>query len=182
MWQSFVHGLGLSTAWEWVFTTDKNHWGYGLMPSNPDALARMGTTTFDANRLAYEIQAIQQEEPSVALLMSYKTRIWNRAYSNAQYKVYENCLANGQKVEFIIEEQIDRIHDYDLVVGPTADDDTAYCLKAYWDGLYGKVGSESAKQILLNNLETDNLGIQYFVGKQDVADTLIKQSVCIEWR
>ena len=29
-------------------------------------------------------------------------------------------------------------HDYDIVVGPTADDDTALCLKAYWDGLYGK--------------------------------------------
>jgi len=35
-------------------------------------------------------------------------------------------------------------HDYDMVIGPTADDDTAFCLKAYWDGLYGKVGSDAA--------------------------------------
>lgn len=53
---------------------------------------------------------------------------------------------------------------------PTADDDTMLCLKVYWDGLYGKVGSYDAKRILLNNLETDNLGIQYYIGKQNVAD------------
>lgn len=60
-------------------------------------------------------------------------------------------------------------HNFDLVVGSTADDDTALCLKAYWDGLYGKTGSVEAKKVLLSNLETENLGIQYFVGKQEVA-------------
>lgn len=73
-------------------------------------------------------------------------------------------------------------HDYDLVIGPTADDDTALCLKAYWDGLYGKTGSEEAKQILLNNLETDHLGVQYFIGKQEIVDLLIKEFVSVDWR
>lgn len=73
-------------------------------------------------------------------------------------------------------------HNYDMVIGPTADDDTAFCLKAYWDGLYGKVGSEAAKRILLNNLETENLGIQYYVGKQEVADRLIASIKAIDWR
>ncbi|MCM1056945.1 MAG: DUF3990 domain-containing protein [Firmicutes bacterium] len=73
-------------------------------------------------------------------------------------------------------------HDYDMVIGPTADDDTAFCLKAYWDGLYGKVGSDAAKGILLNNLETENLGIQYYVGKQEVADRLIVRIKAIDWR
>lgn len=73
-------------------------------------------------------------------------------------------------------------HNYDMVVGPTADDDTAFCLKAYWDGLYGKAGSDAAKRILLNNLETENLGIQYFIGKQEVADQLIASIKAIDWR
>lgn len=73
-------------------------------------------------------------------------------------------------------------HAYDLVVGPTADDDTAFCLKAYWDGLYGKAGSDVAKRILLNNLETENLGIQYYIGKQEVADRLIINIKEIDWR
>lgn len=65
-------------------------------------------------------------------------------------------------------------HEYDVVIGPTADDDTMLCLKTYWDGLYGKVGSKEAKRILLNNLEPENLGTQYFVGRQAVADKLIQ--------
>jgi hypothetical protein len=73
-------------------------------------------------------------------------------------------------------------HEYDLVIGATADDDTALCLKAYQDGLYGKKDSVAAKQVLLNNLEVENLGIQYFIGNQEVADQLIKSIRKIEWR
>ena len=73
-------------------------------------------------------------------------------------------------------------HNYDLVIGPTADDDTMICLRAYWDGLYGKVGTHEAKNILLNNLEPENLGVQYFIGKQEVADRLIKSMKEIDWR
>ena len=73
-------------------------------------------------------------------------------------------------------------HGYDVVIGPTADDDTMLCLKAYWDELYGKVGSVSAKRILLSNLEPDNLGIQYYIGKQEIADHLIKDIKEISWR
>jgi len=55
-------------------------------------------------------------------------------------------------------------------------------LKAYWDGLYGKVSLDAAKRVLLNNLETENLGIQYYIGKQEVADQLIANIKAIEWR
>lgn len=73
-------------------------------------------------------------------------------------------------------------HNYDIIIGPTADDDTILCLKTYQDGLYGKVGSDMAKKILLNNLEPENLGIQYFIGKQEVADKLIADIKLINWR
>lgn len=73
-------------------------------------------------------------------------------------------------------------HNYDMVIGPTADDDTALCLKAYQDGLYGKTDSKEAKKILLGNLEPENLGVQYFIGKQEIADKLIKSLIRIEWR
>lgn len=48
-------------------------------------------------------------------------------------------------------------HPYDLVIGPTADDDAILSMKAYLAGLYGRAGSDVAKGILLNNLETENL-------------------------
>lgn len=73
-------------------------------------------------------------------------------------------------------------HTYDVVIGPTADDNTILCLKAYWDGVYGRIGSPDTKRILLNNLEVENLGIQYYTGKQAVADKLISNIAEVEWR
>lgn len=40
-----------------------------------------------------------------------------------------------------------------MVIGPTADDDTAFCLKAYWDGLYGKVGSDAETRLFFETNE-----------------------------
>lgn len=92
--------------------------------------------------------------------------------------------ADEEWLDFILmcREKGDMPHEYDLVIGPTADDDTMLCLKAYWDGLYGKVGSYQAKQVLMKNLEPENLGVQYYVGKQEVANKLIKEIVETDWR
>ncbi len=73
-------------------------------------------------------------------------------------------------------------HDYDMVIGATADDDTALYLRVYDEGAYGEKGSPEAKQILLRNLEVENLGIQYYIGKQRVADSVIKSIREISWR
>ena len=72
-------------------------------------------------------------------------------------------------------------HDFDLVIGPTADDDTMVCLNSYWRGLYGEVGSDEAKEKLLGFLEPENLGTQYFVGKQEIADKLVVEMKEIKW-
>ena len=92
--------------------------------------------------------------------------------------------ADEEWLDFILmcREQGGMPHDFDLVIGPTADDDTMFCLKAYWDGLYGKAGSSAAKRILLGNLEPENLGVQYYIGKQEVADKLILEVKEIDWR
>lgn len=112
----------------------------------------------------------------------YQVTLQATMFPNLKIKVFES--ADSEWLDFILmcREKGGTPHDYDLVIGPTADDDTALCLKAYWDGLYGKTGSEEAKKTLLNNLETDNLGIQYFIGKQDVADNLITELLLIDWR
>ena len=112
----------------------------------------------------------------------YQVTLNDRLFASLNIKIFEN--ADEEWLDFILmcREKGGTPHTYDMVVGPTADDDTAFCLKAYWDGFYGKVGSPEAKRILLNNLETDNLGIQYFIGKQDVADMLIAEIFPVDWR
>ena len=104
-------------------------------------------------------------------------------YANMLDIQYFNT-ADEKWLEFVLlcREQGGMPHAYDLVIGPTADDDTMLCLKAYWDGLYGRRGSSDAKRILLKNLEPENLGVQYYVGKQIVADRLIKDISEISWR
>lgn len=51
-----------------------------------------------------------------------------------------------------------------------------------YHGTVSEIGSDAAKRMLLNNLETENLGIQYFVGKQEVANQLIVSIKAIDWR
>ena len=48
-------------------------------------------------------------------------------------------------------------HGYDIVIGPTADDNTRLVLENYKEGIYGKVGSEKALNRLLEEFETSNL-------------------------
>ena len=73
-------------------------------------------------------------------------------------------------------------HDYDVVIGPTADDDTNRALKFYYDGTYGDPGTKEAKEMLLRVLETDKLGVQLYVGRQSVADRLVAKFESVDWR
>lgn len=73
-------------------------------------------------------------------------------------------------------------HDYDVVIGPTADDNTNRALKFYYDGAYGNPSTDEAKKMLLHVLEVDKLGMQLYVSAQGVADRLIKKFESIDWR
>jgi len=63
----------------------------------------------------------------------------------------------------------DRTHDYDIVTGPTANDDTSVVLKAYFDGLYGDIDSGTAIETALRLIEADKLPPQiYFSDNESV--------------
>ena len=69
----------------------------------------------------------------------------------------------------------DRAHDYDIVMGPTADDDTMVVINAYLDGLYGGIGDEDALKTLLKNIEAENLpGQIYFSNNESTAILTLK--------
>ena len=111
----------------------------------------------------------------------YRIEIDTDIIKNLNVKIFDQ--ADEEWLDFILlcREVGGVPHEYDLVIGHTADDDTLLCLKSYWDGLYGKTGSIEAKKILLKNLEPDNLGVQYYIGSQEAADMLIKEISRIEW-
>jgi len=67
-----------------------------------------------------------------------------------------------------------RTHDYNIVIGPTADDDTSLVLKAYFTGLYGDIDSLIAIETALRLIEADKLPPQiYFSDNESVK--LLKQ-------
>ena len=57
-----------------------------------------------------------------------------------------------------------RSHTYDIVIGPTANDDTSLVLKSYFGGLYGDVESERALRTALDLIEAENLPVQIYFG------------------
>ncbi|MCD8149676.1 MAG: DUF3990 domain-containing protein [Clostridiales bacterium] len=112
----------------------------------------------------------------------YEVELDPQILGNLNIKIFQN--ADIEWLDFILmcRYKGGMPHDYDMVIGATADDDTALCLKVYEEGAYGEKGSIQAKQILLQNLEVENLGIQYYIGKQKVADAVIKSIREIDWR
>ena len=115
-WQGYMHGKAASTIWAWDRSYDKSSDFYGLIHARPDAIAKVGKTNFDANRLAYEIESIIEKEPSIAMITSTNARVYSLAYMNSMWKVYTNCLYNGQKVRFIPESQMDQLKQYKALV------------------------------------------------------------------
>jgi hypothetical protein len=72
-----------------------------------------------------------------------------------------------------------RSHSYDIVIGPTANDDTSLVLKSYFSGLYGDVESERAVQLALDLIEAENLPEQIYFGSND-ATACLKQKGTVQ--
>ena len=87
-------------------------------------------------------------------------------------RVKEFYTADFEWVQFVLANRKSRnkTHNYDVVIGPTANDDTMVVLNAYLDGLYGSIGSDDALGVLLKNIEAENLpGQIYFSTENAVA-------------
>jgi hypothetical protein len=70
-------------------------------------------------------------------------------------------------------------HSYDIVIGPTANDQTNPTIQTYLNEGYGDVGSDRAIEILIEFLEPYNLPCQYFFGTGRAADLLVPKGRCV---
>ena len=64
-------------------------------------------------------------------------------------------------------------HGYDIVVGPTANDDTLITIAALLNHTYGDPKSDRAKELFLEFILPDNLPFQTFFGTAKAASLLI---------
>ncbi|MDR2755590.1 MAG: DUF3990 domain-containing protein [Planctomycetaceae bacterium] len=63
-------------------------------------------------------------------------------------------------------------HNYDVVIGPTANDNTRIVINAFLAGLYGDTQNDEAVNILLKMIEADKLPGQFFFGSNRAAELL----------
>ena len=104
--------------------------------------------------------------------------------AEARLKVKEFASADMEWLDFILtcrESSVSPTHGFDVVIGPTADDDTLISLQNYWNGIYGPVGSNTAKEALLSVLEPENLGVQCCLCSK-AGELAVKAFHAVDWR
>jgi hypothetical protein len=92
----------------------------------------------------------------------------------SQLNVKEFTEPNDEWVRFVVKNRSSRKqqHEYDIVVGPTANDDTNVVVQAFLNRVYGDPNSELAIRIFLQFILPDRLPRQMFFGTQKAASLL----------
>ena len=88
--------------------------------------------------------------------------------------VKEFLTADAEWVKFIVLNRTskERQHNYDVVIGATANDQTLLTAQAYLSGLYGTIDDEKEIQTFLQIIEPYRLPSQFYFGTQKVAKML----------
>ena len=122
LWQEIIHGRTASVTWSWDYSPC-------LISKRPDVQEAISTTLEDANRLANEIEKVQNSDKNFYILYSKAGLLYNEdAYLSACYNAYEALWSLGQRVSFITEKQIEAgklPSDAVLVIPSTANIDEA---------------------------------------------------------
>jgi hypothetical protein len=82
--------------------------------------------------------------------------------------------ADREWLKFIIANRMNRTrqHNYDIVIGPTANDDTRTSIRTVMNAANGAILSDSALDLLIEMLEPNVLPQQYFFGTNKAAALL----------
>ena len=137
VWNGIIHNTPLNAMWNWSRNRN-NSFLWGGILWRPDALEAIGRISLDANRLGLEIDALVSKEPDVAILYSTDSRIYNMEHMASVFETYRAANMNGQKVEFISEKQIERIHDYELLILPSTNTVDAATVDAVYEYAKGE--------------------------------------------
>jgi len=134
-----------------------------------------------AERLALRNQSIERERQA---LRGVTTRITPLLYT---YALDMDCLetlqvkafaaADREWMRFVVlnRESKEQRHPYDIVIGPTADDNTRAAIQTVLPIASGQTLTDKAIDALITLIEPDNLPWQFFFGTQRAADKLVFQ-------
>jgi hypothetical protein len=106
-----------------------------------------------------------------ALLYSFELDLQNLRDLN----IKEFKAADREWMRFVVHNRStkERQHNYDMVIGPTANDNTLTAIGLFFAGAYGDVTSDNAVDRLIEQIEPGKLPHQYFFGSRKAAELLV---------
>jgi hypothetical protein len=106
-----------------------------------------------------------------ALLYTFELDLQNLRDLN----VKEFKTADREWMRFVVQNLSakERQHNFDMVIGPTANDNTLTAIGLFFAGAYGDVTSDNAVDRLIEQIEPDKLPHQYFFGSRKAAEMLV---------
>jgi hypothetical protein len=118
------------------------------------------------NKAIEEARIKKREAGAVvsAWLYEYEFDLGNS--KNLIVKEFKN--ADKGWMRFVVQNRTSRtqIHNYDMVIGPTANDNTRITIRAFFAGAYGDIQSDSAMDTLISLIEPARLPTQFYFGSE----------------
>jgi hypothetical protein len=135
---------------------------------------RTHATDLARRNLQIELKRIQDfelkaEKPQAFL---YTYHFHEEQLENLKVKEFAN--ANADWVRFVIQNRKSKVHlhDYDIVIGPTANDQTMPTINAFLAGLFGEINDDEAIATFLRQIEPLRLPSQFYFGTQRAIELL----------
>ncbi|MCL2322198.1 MAG: DUF3990 domain-containing protein [Oscillospiraceae bacterium] len=129
------------------------------------------------NKRIEEVRLMQKEQKRNINVNAYLYTYELDKRKTIGLSIKEFVKADKKWILFVLAnyKSIDKTHVYDIVVGPTADDDTRLSLRAYFSGAYGEIESNKAINVLIDNIKPDNLPKQAYFGTSKGTSLLIQK-------
>jgi len=135
-WEGAIHGRSLTDIWVWERADSERH-AAEMFKSNmsyrPDAIAGIGRTALDLNRLSYEVVALQDEKADVGILYSDASAVHVRQFGTVMSAAYHGVVYAGKKVQFVTEDQPEKLNDIKALIIPYTLNVKAETVKAIYD-------------------------------------------------
>ena len=115
----------------------------------------------------------QQNKISNINALLYTYEIDSSNLNNLNSKEFKT--ANREWMRFVILNRTEKEqkHNYDMVIGHTANDNTLTAIGLFFAGAYGDTGTDIAVDRLIKRLEPEKLPWQYFFGSNTAVELLI---------
>lgn len=120
-WQGVMHNRAESILW--VLEREEQYltgttWMNTNLAVRADLLSGHVKAFLDFNRLSYEITAVQNAKRSAAILYSENSYSFKPSFQSSLLSAYSNVLFNGLKPLLLVESQLEKLDNYNLLIIP----------------------------------------------------------------